>query len=191
MLFDIQINKNIKEISKHVKDNSDSGWNSTLQEYFQTSELSHDSLTNTYLEKQIRTYSIKRKFSFSKKTVFFVEVLTSGFTQMDLFFESINVVELTEVIADEWSSLISDFGGQLGLWVGISLTNVMELIFFVHWLLILKFGKSAVRKTARAVRRLSIQTAAQEVVVARKSVNVWKRKSVGQAVGVRDELQDF
>ena len=191
MLFDIQINKNIKEISKNVKNNSDSGWNSSLQEYFQTSELSHNSLTNIYLEKQIRTYSIKRKFSFSKKTVFFVEVLTSGFTQMDLFFESMNVVELTEVIADEWSSLISDFGGQLGLWVGISLTNVMELIFFVHWLLVLKFGKSAVRKTTRAVRRLSIQTGAQEVVVARKSVNVWKRKSVEQAVGVGEELQEF
>ena len=110
---------------------------------------------------------------------------------MDLFFENMNVVELTEVIADEWSSLISDFGGQLGLWVGISLTNVMELIFFVHWLLILKFGKSAVRKTARAVRRLSIQTVAQEVVVARKSVNVWKKKSDEKSVGVREELQDF
>ena len=191
MLFDIQINKNIKEISKNVINNSDSGWNSSLQEYFQTSELSHNSLTNMHLEKQIRTYSIKKKFSFSKKTVFFVEVLTSGFTQMDLFFENMNVVELTEVIADEWSSLISDFGGQLGLWVGISLTNVMELIFFVHWLLVLKFGKSAVRKTTRAVRRLSIQTGAQEVVVARKSVNVWKSKSVEQAVGVGEELQEF
>ena len=48
---------------------------------------------------------------------------------VDIGFESLEVKHTVEQVADQASSLISDLGGQLGLWVGLSMVSVLEVIY--------------------------------------------------------------
>ena len=50
---------------------------------------------------------------------------------IDLFYGDLKYTHLEESKADEISSLISDLGGQLGLWMGVSILTACEILFCV------------------------------------------------------------
>ncbi|CAI4227594.1 unnamed protein product [Auanema sp. JU1783] len=50
---------------------------------------------------------------------------------IEVFFEQLNYESLMESEAYGWSNLLSDFGGQLGLWMGVSVITIMELAILI------------------------------------------------------------
>lgn len=54
---------------------------------------------------------------------------------MEIFFEDLKFTEVIESKADEMSSLISDLGGQLGLWLGMSIMTIVETIFCLVYII--------------------------------------------------------
>ena len=63
---------------------------------------------------------------------------------VDIFYEELSYEEITQNIAFEFLSLLSEIGGFLGLLLGASVLTVCELIDFVALATINKFKKSAV-----------------------------------------------
>ncbi|CAJ0567042.1 unnamed protein product, partial [Mesorhabditis spiculigera] len=67
---------------------------------------------------------------------------------IEVFFEQLNYEALQESEAYGWPNLLSDFGGQLGLWMGVSVITISEvgLLFFDILLSICGCSTSARRK---------------------------------------------
>ena len=63
---------------------------------------------------------------------------------VDIFYEEMSYEEITQNIAFEFLSLLSEIGGFLGLLLGASVLTVFELIDFVTLAAINKFKKDTV-----------------------------------------------
>ena len=48
---------------------------------------------------------------------------------LDIYFEDLHYTSVTESEADNTSSLVSDLGGQLGLFLGMSVLTLVELFY--------------------------------------------------------------
>ena len=48
---------------------------------------------------------------------------------VDIGFESLQIKRTIESVADQASSLVSDLGGQLGLWLGLSMVSILEVLY--------------------------------------------------------------
>ena len=134
MLSSILIGKDIKNLAKKLKNNSETEWKWEIESHFNnSSKIDHTSLNNDYLAKLLKSYGLSRGKDFDKEISMFKEILSSCIVRLDVFFEEMKVNYEIEVDSDSMSSLISDFGGQLGLWIGISITSVLEVIFLATW----------------------------------------------------------
>ena len=56
------------------------------------------------------------------------QALSSGLAVLQIYFEDLTTNLMEESAADKGSSLVSDLGGQLGLWLGISMVSIMEVV---------------------------------------------------------------
>ena len=59
------------------------------------------------------------------------EYLKNTLSIIDIYFEKMEIERITESSDDAFISLFSDIGGQLGLWLGISIVSLMEIIYFL------------------------------------------------------------
>lgn len=66
--------------------------------------------------------------------------LNSGISIVDIYYEKLRIQRINENDDDVFISLFSDIGGQLGLWLGVSIVSMMEL---VHFLVFSVFGNYA------------------------------------------------
>ena len=60
--------------------------------------------------------------------------------QYEVYFEQLNFQRLQESVAYTLVNLISDFGGQAGLWLGVSVVTDVEALILVVELLLDKYG---------------------------------------------------
>ena len=59
------------------------------------------------------------------------ESFKENFVRLEIFYEALNFRKISETAAYDFSSLISDFGGNIGLWLGWSIFVLFELVEFV------------------------------------------------------------
>ena len=85
--------------------------------------------------KMLKSYSIRTGRDYVKTTSQFKEIVSSAMMRLDIFYEDLMISHEKEVKSDSISSLVSDMGGQLGLWIGISITSILEVIFLLSWYL--------------------------------------------------------
>ena len=57
------------------------------------------------------------------------ELLAKGVAVLDIYFETLNIRVASEVVSDLLTSLVSDVGGQMGLWIGMSMLTLMEIVW--------------------------------------------------------------
>ena len=57
------------------------------------------------------------------------EHLKDNLLLLDVFYEDLNFLTNSETKADTVPSLVSDLGGQLGLWLGCSILTIVEIIY--------------------------------------------------------------
>ena len=73
------------------------------------------------------------------------ELFSKGVTFIDIGFESLLEQHVNEARADALSSLVSDMGGQLGLWIGLSMISLLE-VFYCLFYYCKRFGKAPLDK---------------------------------------------
>ena len=59
----------------------------------------------------------------------------NGISVIELFYDDLVVESSVESIADKISSLISDLGGQFGLWLGLSMISLVEMFYLIGYYL--------------------------------------------------------
>ncbi|XP_019640448.1 PREDICTED: uncharacterized protein LOC109482193 [Branchiostoma belcheri] len=68
--------------------------------------------------------------------------IREGFIQVTVYFENMNIEHIYETPSYEVENLLGDIGGQLGLWMGISIMTVIELAeFLTDVVLFLLYGR--------------------------------------------------
>ena len=55
-------------------------------------------------------------------------ILTKQIAAVSIYFDSFDTRLIEENYSDKVSSLVSDLGGQLGLWLGISMVSIFEVL---------------------------------------------------------------
>ena len=60
-------------------------------------------------------------------------IFSKAITLIDIGFDNLEVKLTKESIADRASSLVSDLGGQLGLWLGISMVSLLEVLSCIFY----------------------------------------------------------
>ena len=84
--------------------------------------------TMLYFDKLAQTYSMENGMSL-KSVKEDKELWSKSIAVIDIGYDNLAVKKTVESVADQVSSLISDLGGQFGLWLGISMVSVLEVIY--------------------------------------------------------------
>lgn len=61
-------------------------------------------------------------------------LLKNGISILDIYYENLRLQKITENYEDLFISLFSDIGGQLGLWLGVSIVSWMEVVYFIGFI---------------------------------------------------------
>ena len=66
-------------------------------------------------------------------------LIRQNLLRLNIYLEDLSIVEFTQMPAYELADLFADIGGTLGLWMGISVLTIMELVELVIRLIMLLF----------------------------------------------------
>ena len=120
-VFDLIFSRDY-EMTMRKEWTEDSEWMDEFQSW-----ISHPSENTNHLVQVLKVYVMKNgrtdQSVSDDQTIF-----SKAITLIDIGFESLEVRLTKEKIADRASSLISDLGGQLGLWLGVSMVSMLEVI---------------------------------------------------------------
>ena len=108
----------------------------TTYSKFPSLQLAND-FTNYYVRDDVNDFLWNSDFKVGpsdNKTTFDRTInLNNNILMLELFYDDLKVVETIEDQADDVASLISDFGGQFGLWMGISILTIVELLYYCFY----------------------------------------------------------
>ena len=107
-----------------------SNTNNTIQEEIRdwNTEIRAQDPTMKYLIRTLQAYSMYNGLEYEELKATDTELVTEGIVVIQIFFENMLTVDFDESPGDMASSVVSDLGGQLGLWLGISMVSLMEVV---------------------------------------------------------------
>ncbi|PIO73054.1 Amiloride-sensitive sodium channel [Teladorsagia circumcincta] len=76
---------------------------------------------------------------------------------IEVYFEQLNYESLLESEAYGLPNLLSDFGGQLGLWMGVSVITIMEVLILIFDVILTIFGLTAGRRKTYSTKQASLR----------------------------------
>ena len=97
-----------------------------MQSYMETIAL--PDRTREYFEKVVRGYSMVKGLKGTDVSSD-KQLWSRSIAVVDIGFESLQIKRTIESVADQASSLVSDLGGQLGLWLGLSMVSILEVLY--------------------------------------------------------------
>ena len=80
-----------------------------------------------YVKSSLEAYGFKRGVEINKLEN--LNILGSSFTIVNIFYKNFDISKVEEQAADSVVSVISDVGGQLGLWLGMSMVSILEILY--------------------------------------------------------------
>ncbi|CAG0898204.1 unnamed protein product [Darwinula stevensoni] len=112
-----------------------------------------DCAPNSFLEKR---FHLDKKFKFTKQTCSFNFLFSENIATVNIYYESLAVETITEHLMYPWSSFIGTLGGLLGLYTGLSLISILEVL---EWVLnIFLYGWRKPRTVAMGPKRRVVIT---------------------------------
>lgn len=103
-------------------------------------------------------YNGKEFLKYLEDSNYYTEVSESNIKNnvavVDVFFEDLRVIETVESQKDPVISFICDIGGTLGLWLGMSLMTMVEIVLFVVCFVPSLVQKSKVGNNANPVEKI-------------------------------------
>lgn len=75
--------------------------------------------------------------SHSRVTQRMEDWISSSFARVNVYFEDAIVVRKRQIASYRWNDLLADVGGTLGLWVGISVITVFEILTLLTEILLM------------------------------------------------------
>lgn len=106
-----------------------------------------------------------------------------NFMKLNIYYEDLNFEDLTEVPQIEIQQFLSDVGGAIGLWIGLSILSLCELFHLVVELC--RFCRTR-NKNARKVKRQSRNTGSARTISETKSRNRTSTYESPLPEGMRD-----
>ncbi|XP_028399164.1 acid-sensing ion channel 2-like [Dendronephthya gigantea] len=77
--------------------------------------------------------------------------IESGTLTLSVFYSDLNYEKIEEKFSYGTTNLLADIGGQLGLWIGISVLTVCELLELILKLVSLAYAKFKIRNDDKRV----------------------------------------
>ena len=82
-----------------------------------------------YLSRLAGIYAFENGLDYWNEVVKDKKLFSKGVTFIDIGFETLLEQRVDEAKADALPSLVSDVGGQLGLWIGLSMISILEVCY--------------------------------------------------------------
>ncbi|KAL9986106.1 hypothetical protein ACROYT_G000186 [Oculina patagonica] len=123
------VNKTIEKCLKKVKDKFTKGKLSCSNSCPPPCRESTFKLTTSYSLWPTKTYEDYYKIELVKRTkeVDWSDNFRANVLKVDIFFEELNYEVISEELSYELPNFMSDLGGSLGLWIGVSVLTVAEI----------------------------------------------------------------
>ncbi|XP_060578221.1 acid-sensing ion channel 1-like isoform X2 [Ruditapes philippinarum] len=97
-------------------------------------------------------------------------VIANNFLKLNIYYEDLNFENLTEVPEIEIQQFLSDVGGAIGLWIGLSILSLCELVqLFVE---LCDYGMNKTIKETRKGRRQRRKARRNLAVTSAKSTSI-------------------
>ncbi|ELU16321.1 hypothetical protein CAPTEDRAFT_192431 [Capitella teleta] len=134
---DIHICQPACESYAYDKDISEAKWPSVryLQSFFDNVIASRPD------RKSVRAYTELLRLNGNSSNFTDSPLITDNFARLNVYFTSSDVLVRSQVASYESSNLLSDMGGTIGLWAGLSFLTVLEVIVLCGKVMALPFYK--------------------------------------------------
>ena len=85
------------------------------------------------------------------RTLDMIDYMNQNFVRLNVYFQDTNILQRSEVPSYSFGSLWSNIGGTIGLWAGLSIITIIELIFFLTRLCYICAASRRARKSEQKV----------------------------------------
>lgn len=120
--------------------------NSDYNSYYSLADWPVQETSKVFIEDMLKKNDFLKNFSEEKRQKYFSQFMEDSipigiykqfiedknFLRLNVFISDTTVVKITETDDYNFIQLVSDLGGQLGLWIGVSVVTLMEIIELIY-----------------------------------------------------------
>ena len=113
-----------------------------------------------------------------------LDIVRLNFARLSVYFRDLDILTRQQIPSYGLNDLFSDFGGSMGLWVGISVLSIIECIQFIFTLFIVAWIRL---KESRLVQKFRVQVTPTRQTTGRRQANMQK-ENISSSTNVTDLL---